>query len=89
MISKLFGLDSHDSICADLAAATGMELIAVNYRFAPEHRHPAAFDSSVAPTTTGAATLSTAGLATIDDLFGVDVGAGGIVVTDTLPVELL
>ena len=36
-----------------------------------------------------AATLSTAGLATIDDLFGVDLGAGGIAVTDTLPVELL
>ena len=41
-------LDSHDSICADLAAATGMELIAVDYRLAPEHRHPAALEDSLA-----------------------------------------
>ena len=41
-------LDSHDSICADLAAATGMELISVDYRLAPEHRHPAALEDSLA-----------------------------------------
>ena len=41
-------LDSHDSICADLAAATGMELIAVDYRLAPEHRHPAALEDGLA-----------------------------------------
>ena len=42
-------LGSHDdSICADLAAATGMELIAVDYRLAPEHRHPAALEDGLA-----------------------------------------
>ena len=45
----------------------------------------AAFSGGSAPTSTGAATLSTAGLDYIDDLFG----DGGIAVTDTLPVELL
>lgn len=35
-------LDSHHSICAELAVAAGVELVAVDYRLAPEHRHPAA-----------------------------------------------
>ena len=45
----------------------------------------AAFTAAAAPTTTGAAELSTAGLGYIDDLFG----ANGIEITDTLPTELL
>jgi acetyl esterase len=30
-------LDSHDSICADICAATGAPVVAVDYRLAPEH----------------------------------------------------
>ncbi|MGC6485308.1 MAG: alpha/beta hydrolase [Candidatus Puniceispirillales bacterium] len=41
-------LETHDSICADLAAATGMQLVAVDYRLAPEHLHPAALDDGLA-----------------------------------------
>ncbi len=37
-------LDSHDDICAELCAFTGMELISVDYRLSPEHKHPAAFE---------------------------------------------
>lgn len=44
----LGGLHSHDSICADLAAAAGIELTAVDYRLAPEHPHPAAYDDACA-----------------------------------------
>ena len=44
----LGGLHSHDSICADLAARSEVELVAVDYRLAPEHPHPAAFDDAVA-----------------------------------------
>jgi acetyl esterase len=40
----LGGLESHDDICAELAEGTGLETIAVQYRLAPEHRFPAAFD---------------------------------------------
>lgn len=43
----LGGLESHDSICADLAHATGYEVVAVDYRLAPEHLHPAAFDDAM------------------------------------------
>lgn len=40
----LGGLDSHDDICAELCAGAGVEVMAVAYRLAPEHRYPAALD---------------------------------------------
>lgn len=40
-------LDTHDSICRHLVAATGLQLIAVDYRLAPEHRFPAAVEDSI------------------------------------------
>jgi len=36
------GLDSHHTVCAEIAAAAGAELLAVDYRLAPEHRFPLA-----------------------------------------------
>lgn len=42
------GLDSHDDVCAELCARTGCEVVSVDYRLAPEHRHPAAFDDALA-----------------------------------------
>ncbi|MBL8580348.1 MAG: alpha/beta hydrolase [Mesorhizobium sp.] len=44
----LGGLESHDAICAELCAATGFDLVSVDYRLAPEHRHPAAFEDAMA-----------------------------------------
>ncbi len=42
------GLHSHDDICAELCARTGLSVTSVDYRLSPEHPHPAAFDDSVA-----------------------------------------
>ncbi|MDH3743333.1 MAG: alpha/beta hydrolase [Hyphomicrobiales bacterium] len=42
----LGGLDSHDGVCAELCARTGYRVVSVDYRLAPEHKHPAAFDDS-------------------------------------------
>lgn len=42
------GLDSHDDICAEMAARTGYELVSVDYRMAPEFQHPAFFEDAFA-----------------------------------------
>ena len=44
----LGGLDSHDSICAELSDGSGLVLISVDYRLVPEFRHPAAYDDCCA-----------------------------------------
>lgn len=37
-------LDSHDDVCAEIAQRCGLAVVAVDYRLAPEHRHPAQLD---------------------------------------------
>ncbi|TPJ30938.1 alpha/beta hydrolase [Mesorhizobium sp. B2-7-2] len=43
----LGGLESHDDVCAELCTRTGYEVVSVDYRLAPEHLHPAAFDDAM------------------------------------------
>ncbi|MBX9459485.1 MAG: alpha/beta hydrolase [Rhizobium sp.] len=42
------GLESHDDVCAEICHRTGFEVVSVDYRLAPEHKHPAAFDDALA-----------------------------------------
>lgn len=42
------GIDSHDDICAEIADAAEIAVIAVDYRLAPEHPFPAAFEDGFA-----------------------------------------
>ena len=44
----LGGLDSHDDVCAEIAARTGCPVVAVDYRRCPEHPHPAAYEDALA-----------------------------------------
>ncbi len=44
------GLDSHDDVCAEIRQRTGLTVVAADYRLAPEHPHPAAFDDTCAVT---------------------------------------
>ncbi len=41
-------LESHHSLCAEIALLTGFPVVAVDYRLAPEHRWPAAVDDCLA-----------------------------------------
>jgi acetyl esterase len=40
-------IDTHDSTCAQLAEQSGVAVLSIDYRLAPEHRFPAAFDDVV------------------------------------------
>jgi len=44
----LGGLDSHDDICCGIARDAGVTVVAVDYRLAPEHVFPAAYDDCLA-----------------------------------------
>ena len=42
------GLESHDDVCAEIAEATGYEVVSVDYRLCPEHPHPAGYQDALA-----------------------------------------
>ena len=42
------GLHSHDDICAEICATTGLTVLAADYRLCPEHPHPAAYADCLA-----------------------------------------
>jgi acetyl esterase len=40
------GLETHDSLCRQLALRSGAAVVALDYRLAPEHRFPTAVDDT-------------------------------------------
>ena len=43
-------LDTHDPVCSLIAKLTGLRVVAVDYRMAPEHTYPASHDDCLAAT---------------------------------------
>jgi acetyl esterase len=41
-------LDTHDTLCRELALGSGCAIVAIDYRLGPEHRFPAAADDAIA-----------------------------------------
>ncbi len=41
-------LDTHDTLCRELASQSGCAVVSVDYRMGPEHRFPAAVDDAIA-----------------------------------------
>jgi acetyl esterase len=42
------GLASHDDVCAEIRARSGLSVVCADYRLSPEHLHPIAFDDACA-----------------------------------------
>jgi acetyl esterase len=77
------GLETHDSLCRQLALRSGWAVVSLDYRLAPEHPFPAAVDDSWAALralATGAGQTGVQGLATTGSAAPLAVGgdsAGG------------
>lgn len=74
-------LESHNGICAEIAARTGVTVVAVDYRLAPEHPYPAAHEDGWAAlldvaTHPGAYGIDPARLAVCGDSAGANIAAG-------------
>ena len=77
-------LDTHDVVCRQIAAQSGAIVIAVDYRLAPEHRFPAAFEDAWSATTWIAAHASELGIDAAHIAIGGDSAGAGLAAAVTL-----
>lgn len=80
-------LDTHDPVCRRVANALGAVVVAVDYRLAPEHRHPAAVDDTTTAMAWVAARHPGRVRGVAGDSAGATLAAVGALATRGTPVE--
>jgi acetyl esterase len=69
-------IETHESLCRQLALKSGAAVISVDYRLAPEHKFPIAFEDTLQVLVQVAGSLSISGLDTARIAVGGDSGGG-------------
>ncbi len=88
-------LETHDSLCAEIARTLGVTVVAVDYRLAPEHPFPAATDDAIAAARWAAGSPGGIGHAVTGLVIAGDSAGGNLAavvaqeLAGTLPVPLL
>ena len=87
-------IDTHDSVCRALAEATGAALLSIDYRLAPEHKFPAAFEDAAAALVWAAAHAAELGcdptrIAVSGDSAGGNLAAAAALAAPALGVRLV
>ena len=78
------GLETHDSLCRQLALRSGWAVVALDYRLAPEHRFPSAFDDVWAALRALSGDPLRAGIADLPLAIGGDSAGGTLAATTAL-----
>jgi acetyl esterase/lipase len=86
-------IDTHDAVCRALAEATGAAILSIDYRLAPEHKFPAAFEDAAAALVWAAAHAAELGcdpsrIAVSGDSAGGNLAAAAALAAPSLGVRL-